>query len=464
MITDLRICALHERQLRAHLFPGDELEAVAFALCGRHDTRERTILLTQDIVPIPHDACQRARDSVSWDTDLLVDIFERARADRLSVVKLHSHPSGGSYFSSLDDISDKNVMESAFNWVEGVRTHGSVIMLPDGRLAGRVFDRAGQHTPMRRLSVVGDDIRIYGRIDARQVAERDIRLAQAFGAGTTRKLREISAVVIGCSGTGTPLIEALVRSGIGRIILIDPKAVRDVNLSRLLNVFEADVGKPKVDVLKAVITNMGFKTDVIAIAKDIASTTAVREAAGADVIFGCMDSAKGRHVANRLASYYLIPYFDIGVQIVADGNGSVDQVYRALHYIQPGGSSLLNRGVYTTEELRAEALAANDPDAYAEQRERGYLINVTESRPAVIALNMAASGDAVMDFLARIHPFRAVGNAPYAYQGFSYVNMAAYEERETNPCPVMGRLLGRGDATPLLGMPTIHDDVDEAAA
>lgn len=464
MITDLRMCGLHERELRAHLYPGDDLEAVAFALCGRHDARERTVLLAQDIVAIPYDACQRARDSVSWDTDLLVDIFERARADRLSVVKLHSHPAGWPNFSSLDDVSDKNVMDSAFNWVDDVGIHGSVIMLPDGRLVGRVFDHAGQHTPIRRLTVVGDDIRVYGSTNPEQVADRDTRMAQAFGAGTTQRLREITAVVIGCSGTGTPLIEALVRSGIGRIILIDPKSVRDVNLSRLLNVFEADIGRPKVDVLKAVIPNMGFKTRVIAIAKDIASTAAVREAAGADVIFGCMDGAKGRHVANRLASYYLIPYFDVGVQIVADGTGSVEQVYRALHYIQPGGSSLLSRGVYTTEELRAESLASNDPDAYAEQQERGYLVNVTEDRPAVIALNMAASGDAVMDFLARIHPYRAMGNAPYAYQGFSYVNMAAYEDFETDPCPVMSRLLGRGDTAPLLGMPTIHDGVDEAAA
>ena len=460
MIVDLRIGGRHASAVHRHLYPGDELEAVAFALCGRHEADSRTVLLVQDVVPIAYDDCKRYRDSVSWNTDRLVDVFERARASDLSVVKLHSHPTGWPEFSELDDESDRKVLASAFDWIDGATIHGSVIVLPDGQLVGRAFHGSGRSVPMRRLTVAGDDLRIYGDPTVRDADARRQRLAQAFGTGTTDLLRELTAVVIGCSGTGTPLAEALVRLGIGRIVLIDPKAVRDVNLSRLLNVFAADVGKPKVDVLKAVIPHMGYDTEVVAIAEDLASDTAVRAAAGGDVLFGCVDSAKGRHVASRLASHYLLPYFDVGVQIIADGTGGVNQVYRALNYIQPGGSSLLSRGVYTTEELRAESLAVNDPDAYAEQRERGYLVNVAEDRPAVIALNMAASGDAVMDFLARVHPYRALNNAAYAYQGFSYVNMAAYEEPDGEACPVMGKLVGQGDTEPLLGMPTIHAPLD----
>ena len=101
---------------------------------------------------------------------------------------------------------------------------------------------------------------------------------------------------------------------------------------------------------------MGLGTVVDTYPTSLFDARAVRAVASCDVVFGCMDSIDGRHLLNKLATFYLLPYFDMGVKIEADGAGGVDQVCGTVHYLQPGGSSLLSRHVYTMEQVRAAGI------------------------------------------------------------------------------------------------------------
>jgi hypothetical protein len=67
-------------------------------------------------------------------------------------------------------------------------------------------------------------------------------------------------------------------------------------------------------------------------------------------------SLEGRQLLNRIAVFYSIPYFDVGVRLVADGAGGVSHICGSVHYLQPDGSSLVSRGVVTEPGLRAEVL------------------------------------------------------------------------------------------------------------
>src|SRR3546814_1251505 len=80
---------------------------------------------------------------------------------------------------------------------------------------------------------------------------------------------------------------------------------------------------------------------------DVCSSDLVARLATCDVLFGCMDSIEGRDTLNRSSTFYTLPYFDLGVRIDADGSGGVNAVSGVVHYIQPGGSSLRSRGVYS---------------------------------------------------------------------------------------------------------------------
>ena len=119
---------------------------------------------------------------------------------------------------------------------------------------------------------------------------------------------------------------------------------------------DANLSLFKVEVLAEAIGNIGFGTQVVPLAKDLATPDVIRAVAASDLVFGGMDSVAGRDILNRLATFYTLPYIDLGVQLTALPNGGIDQITGAVHYLQPGKSSLKSRGVYDSEDVRAELM------------------------------------------------------------------------------------------------------------
>ncbi len=64
----------------------------------------------------------------------------------------------------------------------------------------------------------------------------------------TKKLQQATVAVFGLGGVGSYVVEALVRSGIGHLILIDDDVVSVTNLNRQLIATWDTIGQPKVDV------------------------------------------------------------------------------------------------------------------------------------------------------------------------------------------------------------------------
>ena len=101
-------------------------------------------------------------------------------------------------------------------------------------------------------------------------------------------------------------------------------------------------------------------------------------------------------------------------------------------------------------DVAAAGLRRNDPKAHERQVEDGYIKGVAAHRPAVISVNMFASGLAVNEFLARLHPFREEPNGAYAEVTFSLASMEFFYEAEEGICEILGAKVGYGDTTPLL--------------
>lgn len=457
MRTKLRMSGSQWKQIRTHLFPNDGCEAVAVALCGRLGGDAPHVLVVHEIIPIAYADCtERTPDRVSWPTSSLVPHFGRAIDKNLAVVKIHSHPGGYRSFSRTDDASDKEFFHSVYGWFDATGPHGSAVMLPTGEMFGRVVHADGTFEPMASIAFAGDDFHFWPGADlASPLPAFTQRHAQLFGQGTTARLKFLSAAVIGCSGTGSPLVEQLVRLGIGRLILVDPDVVEEKNLNRILHATmeDAKAQRPKVEVLAREIERIGLGTKVVPLQRNLVDAEVVRQVAGCDVLFGCMDGAEGRNLLNRLATFYCLPYFDVGVRLDADGNGGVDQVCGGVHYLQPGGSSLLSRGVISSEDIDAESILRTDPEEYARKRKAGYIHRVNEDRPAVVSVNMHFASLGVNEFLARLHPYRDDPNADYAWVSISLSQMHRYANPDGAACPRLSRYVGRGDQTPLLDMP-----------
>jgi hypothetical protein len=379
----------------------------------------------------------------------------------LALLKIHSHPGGFAEFSETDEESDRALFPSVYGWTGDEHPHTSAIMLPWGRIFGRVVKEDSSFEPLSLVAVAGDDLQYFWHSpeDDEDVPEFARRHAQAFGAGTFHALRRLSLAVVGCSGTGSPVVEMLARLGVGRLVIIDPDRVEEKNLNRILNATKDDArrGRFKVDVLARAIRLMGTGTEVVPVARNLFDAEVVKKVAECDAVFGCMDSVDGRHLLNRLAVFYSLPYFDVGVKLVADGTGGVEQICGTVHYLQPGRSTLLSRGVYTIEQVHAAALRRTNPAAYRDQLREKYITGVVEDRPAVISVNMLLASMMVNEFLARLHDFRDDGNTPFAVNRISLTQAQTYYEADGAPCPALSRHVGRGDVLPLLEMPELSE-------
>jgi hypothetical protein len=302
------------------------------------------VLTVQEVVPIPYAECKvRTPDRVTWPTAKLIPLLNRAAAKDLAILKVHCHPTGYEWFSETDDASDVDIFNSVSAWTDSAYPHASAVMLPGGKMFGRAILASGEMHELPSIMVPGDDIHFWMSGGRGAQPEYLCRHAQLFGAGTTQRIRELSIGVVGCSGTGSPLIEQVARLGAGRLVLVDPDVAEMKNLNRICNssLEDAYLGIPKVHVMARAIARMGFGTNVEVFAGNLISRRGVEKIASCDVVFGCMDSVEGRHILNRLCAHYLIPYFDLGVKLQADGTGGIDEVCGAIHYVKPDGSTLL---------------------------------------------------------------------------------------------------------------------------
>ena len=97
----------------------------------------------------------------------------------------------------------------------------------------------------------------------------------------------------------------------------------------------------------------------------------------------------------------------------------------------------------------------NAPSAHAGRVVEGYIKGVIEEAPAVIALNMRAASAAVMEFIARMFPFRHEPNTAFARTLFLLAEGCEERTAESAFHRAETILIGRGDERPLLGLPAL---------
>ena len=462
MNINLRLTGKQHKQLKSHLFPGDNKEAVAIALCGRLNGKKLHCLLVREIISIPYHLCQtREIDQIKWSTQTIIPVIEEAAKKKMAILKIHSHPGGLSKFSITDDKSDRDLFSSIYGWMNDELPHASVIMLPDGYMFGRCVDADDNFIPLSVITVAGESIhRWYCNHTSKELPEFTCRHAQIFGKGTIEILRNLAVAVVGCSGIGSLVIEQLARLGVGRLVIIDPDYVEEKNLNRILNTTMEDALNKsfKTEVIARAIHKMGIGTEIVTFPTSLFDREAVKAVTECDIVFGCMDSIDGRYLLNRLATFYSIPYIDVGVKLEADGSGGIDHISGAVHYLQPDGSSLLSRKVYTIEQVRAAGLKRTNSAFYRDLLESKYIIGVNEDRPAVMSVNMFFASRALIELLARLHPYRDDNNDNFAIYRYSLTGEYSHIESDGEGCPVLSRHVGSGDITPLLEMPELSGE------
>ena len=89
------------------------------------------------------------------------------------------------------------------------------------------------------------------------------RVISLVGNDNFNKLKKTTVLVVGLGGVGGYATEALIRSGIGRIIIIDYDKIDESNLNRQIITNRDNIGKSKVSEMKKRILSINPECEVI---------------------------------------------------------------------------------------------------------------------------------------------------------------------------------------------------------
>src|SRR5581483_11143956 len=106
-------------------------------------------------------------------------------------------------------------------------------------------------------------------------------IARLFGVAGLARLRSAHVCVIGVGGVGSWTVEALARSGIGALTMIDLDDICVTNINRQLPALDGEIGRPKVDVLAERVRAINPDCHIAAVTDFVTETTAARLLTGA---------------------------------------------------------------------------------------------------------------------------------------------------------------------------------------
>ncbi len=90
-------------------------------------------------------------------------------------------------------------------------------------------------------------------------------VGRLFGEEAARRIRDAHVAVVGLGGVGSWCVEALVRTGVGRLTLIDGDISAVSNTNRQLHAMDGNYGRAKADCLKerALLINPDCRIEVV---------------------------------------------------------------------------------------------------------------------------------------------------------------------------------------------------------
>lgn len=133
--------------------------------------------------------------------------------------------------------------------------------------------------------------------------ERFQRLELLIGKENLNNLSKKCVLVLGLGGVGGYVVESLVRSGIGNIIIVDYDKIDITNINRQLIALTSTIGKKKVDAIESRIKEINPRCNIIKLDKYIDENNYLELFQNKiDFLADCCDSIKAK---KRVIKYAL---------------------------------------------------------------------------------------------------------------------------------------------------------------
>ena len=435
------------------LFARTDVETAAYLRCGVSQTSTGVRLLVRDVIHVHEDDyLRREVDGLSISSRSYVPVIKHARAQAEAFVLVHNHPNGPRSFSGQDDEEERPFFAKVHERITGL-VHASIVFTNPTSFAARLWCRDGMTEPVDRIFIIGSRFRLLSNVSTLPLSSVFDRHVRAFGDDVQRVLQQLTVGIVGGGGTGSPVFEQVLRLGVGKVLAIDPDEFADTNANRVLNSRLNDQGKAKVELLHRTARLSGLPTKVDPLEGDVTREDVARRLRECDVIFGCTDGEYSRAILNRIATYYLIPVFDMGVLV--DRNDVTGRVT----LLMPGTACLWCRGRLSVDRVRAEAMSR---EQYERQRRDGYVPELGIPNPAVISFTMGTSTFAVNEFLHRLTGFMGDRKSTETLIEFELPQIRSNSTAPNPQCECANRTLwGRGDVAPFLGLTWAVEEEDD---
>lgn len=127
-----------------------------------------------------------------------------------------------------------------------------------------------------------------------ELADCHLRSRLLLGDAGLERLRESYVVVCGLGGVGSYAVEALARSGVGRLLLVDFDQVTPSNINRQLCALHSTIGKAKVEVVSARLQDIAPGAQIQTRQVFVDESNAEQLIVGADYIVDAIDSMAGK--------------------------------------------------------------------------------------------------------------------------------------------------------------------------
>ena len=138
-------------------------------------------------------------------------------------------------------------------------------------------------------------------------------IGRLYGRDALARLHRAHVCVVGIGGVGSWTAEALVRSGIGAITLIDPDDVCITNVNRQLPATDSGIGRPKVDVLRERLAEINPGCRITTIAEFFSPSTAEAHLApGYDFLVDAIDKMSNKALLIASCHSKGIPLVSVG--------------------------------------------------------------------------------------------------------------------------------------------------------
>ena len=441
-------------ELAEHLLRQDGQEDLCFGLWYPSRGSNRTTALVQRVI-LPDDGDRIVHGNASF----FPQYFERAIAEAVTagagLAFLHSHLGPGWQDMSGDDIVAEEKHAPAAYGATGLPLVG-LTLGTDGAWSARFWNRVKPRTYKRHwcthVRVSGEQLSV--TFNDKLVApaafkEQLRRTVSSWGQATQNDLARLRVGIVGAGSVGSIVAEALARSGMLRLTLLDFDSVEFVNLDRLLHASHLDAFFHRAKVksvgrgLRRSATADCFRVDELEYS--VAEEAGFRAALDCDILFSCVDRPWGRSVLNFIAYAHLIPVVDGGIQ-VSVRSGKLHRADWKAHIASPDRRCLECLGQYNAGLVAAEREGYFDDPRYINGLPEDHPIRRNEN---VFAFSLSAASFEVLQMLMML--VAPLGVASPGAQIYHFVP-GILDEADVRPCeeecPYRG-LVAKGDTTGL---------------